>query len=133
MNDNIGNVQQGTNQNGIRLGIALLVIVVIIGSVIIMNKKEKEKELTFNYAGATVKWANESNIQINFNSSMNFFNVRVIGIHEDSNHEVEKYNNTINAESNVTFYIEDMIDDGMEIWIEIDNVSLDVKEKQKWM
>lgn len=132
MNDNIGNGQQGTNQNGIRLGIVLLVIVVVIGSVMVLNKEKREKELTFDYANASVVWDNESTIMVKLNKSY-IYNVKVIGQSKSNNIEVEKSLTTINGTENVTFYIDDMLNDYMTIWVEVENVTNGVKEKQKWM
>lgn len=133
MNDSNPKTLNVRTQHFLRVGISVLVIVVIIGSVMVLDKKEKERELDFSYARATVGWQDESNITIYLHNKSCIYDIKITGIDTKTNHEVELFNNTIVGKDNVSFYIDNMVKDGMDIWVEIENVTFEIKEKQKWM
>lgn len=124
--------QNKTSHTFIRLGIVLLVFVVIVGSVMIMGKHSDEEDINMKYVGAVVSWGEGNTVQIVLNNSTDIYNVRVIGLEEDNDHEVILSNTTSFDEGNITFDLTDMIDDGMSIWIEIENANTEVKETIRW-
>ncbi|MCK4544716.1 hypothetical protein KAU43_04195 [candidate division WOR-3 bacterium] len=133
MNNTGDNGEQGNNQNAIRLGIVLLVIVVVIGSVMIMGKHSDEEDIDMKYVGAVVSWQDENNIQIVLINSTDIYNIRVIGLDEENDHEVILSNTSSFEVNNITFDLTDMIDDDMGIWIEVENANTEIKETIRWM
>ena len=120
--------QNKTSHTFIRLGIVLLVFVVIIGSVMIMGKHNDEEDIDMKYVGAVVSWQDGNNIQIVLKNSTDIYNVRVIGLDEENDHEVILSNISSFEVNNITFDLTDMIDDDMGIWIEVENANTEVKE-----
>lgn len=116
----------------LRIGIVLLVIAVVIGSVMIMENKNENTDLDFKYVDAKVVWKNDMCIEITFGNVSNIYNIRVICEDEDTDHEVILSKSTISGTNNITFDLTDMIDDDMAIWIEVENATIDVKETIRW-
>lgn len=119
----------------IRMGVILVVAVAVILStqVRLMNPKESDegKQVPFYYAGASVEWVNDSVVQINIWNNSTIYTIRVIGKNAEGI-EVEAEKNVTLGVDNITFNIEKLMLDNMTIWVEVENGTEGIKERQIW-
>jgi len=89
----------------------------------------KPKEVYYNFANATVIVDESSNITVELNNK-SMYRIRIIGISKYANHEVEDSNLSSIGDSQMTFDIFKMLDEELDVWIEIENMSYNIREKK---
>lgn len=113
---------------------AIIIVTIIIFGWLMIDMKQKEsrkKVLSFDHVLVTVEWKDQENITINLNKSR-LYRIKIIGINTETGHEVEESNLSSHGEENKTFYIGRLMDNDMEVWIEIEDLTYNVREKQQW-
>lgn len=121
--------EHGRKHTTYRLIILLAVFIIVIGGIIFMNQEKVEDQgLKFTYVGAIVELDDPNNITISFTNNSSQFNAKVIGISSEGK-EVEFKSSNL-CSDNITFNIEELLKDEMEIWIEIENIGERITEKQ---
>lgn len=115
--------------------IAVIVTTVVVSALVVEKMYDNEEkiernELIFEYANATVSWIDDYEIQIDINA-LQIYNINIIGENKTDNIRIEERHYGLIGERNRTYFIEKMMLDDMDIYIEIHNLRFDIVERQK--
>ena len=110
----------------IRVGMVMIVVGALIMSLIVMNgNKEEGVSMKFNYVDCEMEETENGSIRFNLNAT-NVYRIKVIGTNDYV--RVEMSNNSIIGQSSVEFNIAPLKYDHMVIFIEVENLTLEIKE-----